>query len=415
MPTTVRCTTMFCGAALLLLGGTAWAEPVPEPAARLHGSAIVVDSHLDVPYALHAKWADLAERGATDHIDVPRMREGGLTAGFFALYVPASYAEKGGAARFTLELSDLVDRVVAASPDLVAARDVAGIRRAKKDGRIAVLKGIEGGHAIENSLGVLRSFHDLGVRYMTLTHTNTNDWADSSGPFWSPDFDPAQSDRHHGLSDFGREVVREMNRLGMAVDVSHVSDATIDDVLETSRAPVFASHSSCRAIAPLPRNLTDAQIRAIGARGGVVMINFGSMFLDPAAIEAFDAYRSKVKDEWTAANAVDPARARAIMDAYEPVRTTLGRAADHVVHALRLAPGGVGLGSDFDGVSDTPVGLDDVSLLPHLTAELLARGLSEEEVVGVLGENFLRFLERVEVTAASLRDEPARTATIDGR
>jgi membrane dipeptidase len=186
----------------------AGADRTGEVARRLHESAIVVDTHEDVPFALQDKWADVGERGATKHFDIPRAREGGLTAPFFAIYVPASYAEAGGAARETLDLIDLVERIVAAHPrDLARADSVAGIRAAKRDGRIAVLMGIEGGHAIEDSLGALRRFYALGVRYMTLTHTNSNHWADSSGPFYLPDFDPEQSRLHHGLTDFGRAVV----------------------------------------------------------------------------------------------------------------------------------------------------------------------------------------------------------------
>src|SRR2546427_8200983 len=181
----------------------------------------------------------------------------------------------------------MVDRIVRAHPkDLSPAASVAEIRQAKRDRKMAVLMGIEGGHAIEDSLGALREFYRLGVRYMTLTHTNTNHWADSSGKFYLPDFNAADYQAHHGLSDFGRVVVREMNRIGMMVDVSHVSDETIDDVLETSRAPVFASHSSCRALCDIPRNLTDDQIRRIAAKGGVVMINVSSVFLDQGLVEA---------------------------------------------------------------------------------------------------------------------------------
>ena len=221
------------------------AADLESKARRLHERAIVVDTHIDAPYALEKKWADVGGRGATEHFDIPRALEGGLTAPFFAIYVPKSYAEAGGAAREALDLIDLVQRVVRAHADrLVAATSVAEIRQAKRDGRIAVLMGIEGGHAIEDSLGALREFHRLGVRYMTLTHTNTNHWADSSGTFYLPDFNPADFQVHHGLSDFGRAVVREMNRIGMMVDVSHVSDETIDDALETSRAPLFASRAT---------------------------------------------------------------------------------------------------------------------------------------------------------------------------
>src|SRR2546422_3788629 len=272
--------------ALPLLSSAPAADDVAARAARVHREAIVVDTHEDVPDALAEKWADIAVRGVTKHFDIPRAKEGGLTAPFFAVYVSASYAD-AGAARVALHRIDMVQPIVAAPPaDLVSAASVAEIRRAKREGKIAILMGIEGGHAIEDSLGALRDFYRLGVRYMTLTHTNTNHWADSSGRFYLPDFDPEDYRVHHGLTGFGRAVVREMNRIGMMVDVSHVSDETIDAVLETSRAPVFASHSSCRALCDIPRNLTDDQIRRIAAKGGVVMINASSYFIDPKEDEA---------------------------------------------------------------------------------------------------------------------------------
>ncbi|MGH2668143.1 MAG: dipeptidase, partial [bacterium] len=318
-------------------------EPASR-AARLHREAIVLDTHIDLPYALDMKFADIATRGATDHFDIPRAREGGLTAAFLAIYVPRSYAEAGGASKKALELIDLVDRVVRSHPkDLAAAASVADVRRIKKEGRIAALMGIEGGHAIEDSLGALRAFHRLGVRYMTLTHTNTNHWADSSGPFYLPDFNPAESRVHQGLSTFGRDVVREMNRLGMMVDVSHVSDDTIDDVLETSRAPIFASHSSCRALAAMPRNLTDDQIRRIAAGGGVVMINIGSYFLDQEVIDACGAVLETIRPEYErlkAEHAGDPIkRDEAIGKLFERLerrRTSWTKAVDHIEHVIRV-------------------------------------------------------------------------------
>ncbi|HYS05658.1 MAG TPA: dipeptidase [Candidatus Dormibacteraeota bacterium] len=390
-------------------------------AQRLQARAIVVDTHVDAPYTLEKKWADVGERGATPHFDIPRAQEGGLTAPFFAIYVPASYAESGGAARETLDLIDLVDRVVRAHPkDLSRAASVAEIRQAKRDRKMAVLMGIEGGHAIEDSLGALREFYRLGVRYMTLTHTNTNHWADSSGKFYLPDFNGADYQTHHGLSDFGRVVVREMNRIGMMVDVSHVSDETIDDVLETSRAPVFASHSSCRALCDIPRNLTDDQIRRIAAKGGVVMINVSSYFVDPEVVAAMKTEREKVAPEYLRIKqdmASDPRkRDEAISKLFDTLprrRTTWSRVVDHIEHVIQIAgPEAVGLGTDFDGIEDPPEGLDDVSKLPVITAELLRRGHSEREVEGVLGENFLRFFRRVEETARGLAGESPSTATL---
>ncbi len=399
----------------------AFAGDAETRAQRLQARAIVVDTHVDAPYALEKKWADVGERGATPHFDIPRALEGGLTAPFFAIYVPASYAEGGGAAREALDLIDLVDRVVRAHPkDLAPAASVAEIRQAKRDRKIAVLMGIEGGHAIEDSLGALREFYRLGVRYMTLTHTNTNHWADSSGKFYLPDFNAADYQAHHGLSEFGRAVVREMNRIGMMVDVSHVSDETIDDVLETSRAPVFASHSSCRALCDIPRNLTDDQIRRIAAKGGVVMINVSSYFVDPDVVAAMKTEREKLLPEYLKIKqelASDPRkRDEAISKLFDTLprrRTTWTKVIDHIEHVIKVGgPEAVGLGTDFDGIEDPPEGLDDVSKLPVITVELLRRGHPEREVEGVLGENFLRFFRRVEETARGLAGESPSTATL---
>ena len=399
----------------------ALADDPGTKARRLHARAIVVDTHVDAPYRLEKKWADVGERGATPHFDIPRALEGGLTAPFLAIYVPASFAEAGGAAREALDLIDLVQRVVQAHPkDLTAAGSVADIRQAKRDRKIAVLMGIEGGHAIEDSLGALREFYRLGVRYMTLTHTNTNHWADSSGKFYLPDFNPADFQVHHGLSDFGRAVVREMNRIGMMVDVSHVSEETIDDVLETSRAPVFASHSSCRAICDIPRNLTDDQIARIAAKGGVVMINVSSYFVDPAVVKAMNDERAKLLPEYLKIKqdlASDPKkRDEAIVKLFDAIprrRTTWTRVIDHIEHVIQVAgPQAAGLGTDFDGIEDPPEGLDDVSKLPVITAELLRRGHSERVVEGVLGENFLRFFRRIQEIAHDLAGESPSTATL---
>lgn len=393
-----------------------------DPAARakqLHMESIVVDTHLDAPDQLATKWADVATRGATDHFDIPRAREGGLTAPFFSIYVAASYADHG-AARRALELIDITKRTVDAHPkDMTLAVTAADIRAAKKDGKIAVLMGIEGGHAIEDSLGALREMYRAGIRYMTLTHTNTNHWADSSGPFYEPDFDPRKSAVHNGLTDFGKTVVKEMNRLGMIVDISHVSDATIRDVLAVSRAPVMASHSSCRALSSIPRNLTDDQIKQIAAKGGLVMINFGSSFLDQKIYDAFVQLLAKVRPEYVrlkAKYAKDPEKLRAEMDALYKKQPKGARAAwtkviDHIEHVMQVGgEDAVGIGADFDGIGDPPDGLDDVSFLPRISEELLRRGHTPAQVKKVLGENFLAFFARVEATKAKLASEPPATA-----
>ena len=365
---------------------SARAEDVAAHAARLVKSSVIVDTHEDVPWELREKWADLAVAGATKHVDLPRLRAGGVGAVFFAVFTPGELADKGQAAHVAFELSDLVDRVVAAHPrDFVAATSVAEIRAARKSGRIGILKGIEGGHAIEDSLALLRDFYRLGVRYMTLTHTNTNNWADSLGNFTEPNYDPAKWRKHGGLTAFGKEVVAEMNRLGIAVDVSHVSPDTLRDVLAVGKAPPFASHSSCRALTDNPRNLTDEQISAIAKAGGVVMINASSSFLDA---DGLAAARKKPQAEY---------------------HTTLARYVDHLEHALKLAPGAVGLGTDFDGIDDPPRDFADVSYFPKLAEELLRRGHSDAEVRGVLGENFLAYLSRVErATSAPLEQRTTR-------
>jgi membrane dipeptidase len=401
---------------LLCAAGIAGAETLHERAMRLHKSAIVVDTHEDVPEELETRWKDLGVRNTTGHIDIPRWREGGVTAPFLAAYVSADYATAGGAAKKAMESIDLIHRIVEKHPkDLVFSDSVAGIRQAKKDGKIAVLIGIEGGHAIEDSLGTLSSFQRLGVRYMTLTHTNTNNWADSSGNFFRLGFDPKTYAVHDGLTDFGREVVLEMNRLGMLVDVSHVSDKTMADVLAVSKAPVFASHSSCRALSAIPRNMTDEQIKAVAAGGGVVMVNFSTIFLDQKSVDAYLAARAAlgpevaaIRERWKDDTKAAEAEIRKLFKAkvtYPDADWT--KAADHIERVLRLGgPHAAGLGTDFDGIDDPPAGLEDVSKLPKLTEELLRRGHSEEVVRGVLGENFLRFWDRADAARQAM---PART------
>ena len=397
---------------LLALATCARADDLHERAMRLHRSAIVIDTHEDVPEELQKKWLDLGVRATTGHVDVPRWREGGLTGAFLAAYVSGEFAKTGGAAMKALEFIDLIHRLVEAHPaDLVFADSCAGIRQAKKDGKIAVLVGIEGGHAIEDSLGALSAYQRLGVRYMTLTHTNSNHWADSSGSFFGVDpYDPKKTIIHDGLTEHGREVVLEMNRLGILVDVSHVSDKTIADAIAVSKAPVFASHSSCRALADMPRNVTDDQIRAIGKSGGVVMVNFSSLFLDSKSIDAYVAAKKALQPRVAAAREQwndDPAKrdaeiAKLLASVHYP-DADWTRVVDHIEHVLRVGgPQAAGLGSDFDGIEDPPTGLEDVSKLPKLTEELLRRGHSEGEVRGVLGENFLRFWERADAARKAM-------------
>jgi membrane dipeptidase len=389
---------------ILCAGISPAAEDVKARAVRLVKSAIVVDTHEDVPEQLEKEWVDIGARQKTGHVDIPRWREGGVTAPFLAAYVSAGYAASGGSAKKALEFIDLIHRLAESHRELVFADSVAGIRAAKKDGRIAVLIGIEGGHAIEDSLGALSAFYRLGARYMTLTHTNTNHWADSAGSFFTFGFDPKKYAVHDGLTEFGREVVLEMNRLGMLVDISHVSDKTLSDVLQVSKAPVFASHSSCRALADMPRNLTDEQIKAIGAKGGVVMINFSSTFVAQKVVDDFKARKAALAPkaaELAERYKDDPkkrdAEISALLDNLQRPRANWTAVVDHIERVMKIAgPQAVGLGTDYDGIDDPPEGLEDVSKLPVVAEELLRRGHSEDVVRGVLGENFLAFWERAE-------------------
>ncbi|HEY5937401.1 MAG TPA: dipeptidase [Kofleriaceae bacterium] len=408
--------------AVLVIPLPATADDLAVRAKALHDSAIVVDTHVDAPDQLATKWANLAKRGATTHWDVPRAKEGGMTAPFFSIYVSGAYAGRGAAKRANTLIA-ITRKVVDGNPKtMTLATSAAEIRTAKQSGKIAVLMGIEGGHAIEDSMAKLREMYRAGVRYMTLTHTNTNNWADSSGPFYEPDFDPRKSIKHNGLSPFGVKVVREMNRLGMIVDISHVSDGTVDDVLAESRAPVMASHSSCRALNDMPRNLTDDQIKRIAAKGGVVMINFGSAFLDAKTYAAFKVALAKIKPQWLALRAKHKGNlVRFYKEAYALFRRVpaLPRAdwtkvVDHIEHVIKIGgENAVGLGSDFDGIDDPPKGLEDVSLLPKLTEELMRRGHSDARIKKVLGENFMTFFAKVEATRDSLVKEPPSIAVYE--
>jgi membrane dipeptidase len=345
--------------------------------ARVHRSTILIDTHNDCPLRT-VRGADIGSAGERGHTSIPRLRQGGVGAVFFAVYVAPSYVKTGGAARHALELIDSVRRdIVGAHPDdFLLATSAEEIEQAHRQAKIAALMGVEGGHAIEDSLRVLRTFYDLGARYMTLTHANTNNWADSSG-------DVA---RHNGLTKFGREVVAEMNRLGMIVDVSHVADKTFWDVLETSTAPVLATHSNCRALSNIPRNMTDEMIRAIAARGGQVNMNFGCEFLSQKSADA---------SRW-----INPR----LPEGTKMPRATVQDLVAHIDHVVKLAGiDHVGIGTDFDGISCTPEGLDDPSKFPNLTRALLERGYSPADIQKIYGGNMLRLMRAVERAAAKGR------------
>ena len=341
---------------------------------KVHRSAILIDTHNDITGET-VKGLDVGQSNPKVHTDLARLRSGGAGAVFFAAYVASSFERQRQSARRALEMIDTVRTdIVAKYPDEFAlAISAADIEAARKRGKIAALLGIEGGHAIEDSLRLLRDYYRLGVRYMTLTHTNTNNWADSSG-----DFSRAGVTHHGGLTDFGREVVREMNRLGMIVDVSHAADKTFWDVLAASSAPVFASHSSCRAISNIPRNMTDEMIVAMAKKGGVIQINFGCDFLSQKSADAARVARKTMP------------------------RATLADVVAHIDHAVKIAGmDAVGIGTDYDGVECVPIGLDDVSKFPSLTRALLEKGYSPADIRKIYGGNTLRLMRAVEKTATA--------------
>ena len=329
-----------------------------EEVIRVHKSAILIDTHNDITSRTVTGF-DIGSHSTDTHTDLARMKQGGMGAQFFAVYVAASYVEGNHAANRTLQMIDTVkhDIIEKYPNDFMLATTAEDIRAAHRQGKIAALLGIEGGHAIEDSLRLLRIYYNEGVRYMTLTHTNSNHWADSSGDEKKP---------NNGLSPFGKDVVREMNRLGVIVDISHTADKTFWDAIEVSKAPIFASHSSCRAISNVPRNMTDEMIVALAKKGGVIQINFNCGFLVAAP---------------------------------EP-KATLADVVNHIDHVRKIAGiDAIGIGSDFDGVNCTPVGLEDVSKYPNLTRALLEKGYSAEDVRKIYGGNTLRLMRAVEAAA----------------
>ena len=399
---------LFC--LILLLASVAAAQDGPardeklwQRALQIHRRAIVVDTHNDITTPMTNNFFDLGGTPPPPYrTNIERMKKGGLTAEFFSLYIRPWYVENGGSARRTLDMIDAVYRAVENHPrDLMIATSVADIRRAKQQGKIACLMGIEGGHAIEDSLSTLREFYRLGVRYMTLTWNNTNNWADAG----------RGEKKYGGLNDFGREVVREMNRLGMLVDVSHVSDETMSDALDISKAPIIASHSSARALSNVPRNIPDDLLGRIAKNGGVININFYSGFVDTDTVTPQSRARDeKLKAQQDAINAKykdDVERRAEESDKLEQANPLpplpLSKLMDHFEHVIKVAGiDHVGIGADFDGANDMPQGAEDVSMLPNITYELLKRGYSERDIRKVLGGNLLRAMAEAERVARSM-------------
>lgn len=351
---------------------------------RVHRAALLIDAHNDVAMKT-IKGFDIGKASAKGSTDIPRLKAGNVGATFFAAYVPGRMARQKTAAAYARRaIQSIRNDVIGRYPEtFVLARTADEILAARKQGKIAALIGLEGGHAIEDSVKILREFYDVGVRYMTLTHSNTNNWADSSGD---------KSGRHGGLNALGRDIVREMNRLGMIVDISHVADDTFWDVLEVSQAPVFASHSSCRALSKAPRNMTDDMIRALAKKGGVIQINIACDFLSEKVRTDRPMDKKKVNAKY--GDNQDDLR---IAVESQFTRATMADVVAHIDHVVKIAGiDAVGIGSDFDGIDCTPIGLEDVSKFPNLTRALLEKGYTEVQIRKIYGENTLRLLREVE-------------------
>ncbi|MBX3282811.1 MAG: dipeptidase [Acidobacteria bacterium] len=383
------------------------ADPVLwQKALRIHRRAIVVDGHNDITSPMVDEDLDLAtdtrgkfhKDGDPFYTDLSRLKQGGITGEFFAIYVSGSTLKTGGAMRRAMDLIDATYREVERHPkQLSLCTTAADIRLAKAQGKICALMGIEGGYAIENSLYALRDFYRLGIRYMTLTHNVSHDWADAHGDV----------PKNNGLSEFGKEVVREMNRLGMFVDISHVSEKVMNDVLDVSTAPIIASHSSARALNDHTRNVSDAVLRRVAKNGGVIMVNFYPSFLDARTNKEeneraarlkpqLDALRDKFKNDPDGFNA-----GRRKLFAENPIYVTpYTRIVDHIDHIRDVAGiDHVGLGSDFDGIPFLPAGMSGSEAMPLITYEMLRRGYTEADIRKVLGGNFLRAMAQMEKVA----------------
>ncbi len=386
-----RSALLAAACALAAVGASQPRRVTDAEVTRVQKSVLLIDTHNDVTSDTVTGF-DIGKASTFGQTDIPRLRRGGVGAQFFAVYVDSKYVKGNHSAHRALEMIDTVRHdIIDRYPDTFAlALTAADIERIHKQGKIAALLGVEGGHAIEDSLRLLRDYYLLGVRYMTLTHTNTNDWADSSG-----DMDKPGVAHHNGLTPFGRDVVHEMNRLGMMVDISHVADKTFWDALDASSAPLIASHSSCRALSNVPRNMTDDMIRALARKGGVIQINFSCDFLSQKTADAEQAILPKL-------HAAESANDRALVAELGKglPRATLSDVVAHIDHAVKIAGvGAVGLGSDFNGVSCTPAGLDDVSKFPNLTRALLDKGYTQSEIAQIYGGNTLRLMRAVEAAA----------------
>jgi membrane dipeptidase len=399
------CAATFACAILFFVQHTG-ADDVADHAHALHFSSIVIDTHADTTQRLLDGKFNIADRHPDGHIDIPRMREGGLNAQFFSIWMSGKIVGPV-AVQKSLDQIDAVRTMVRTHPnDLMLAVTADDVRRAHEQGKIAILMGMEGGHMIANDLAVLRMYSALGVRYMTLSHFYNNDWADSS----------TDKPAHNGLTDFGKNVVREMNRLGMLVDISHVSDKTFYDALEVSKAPLLASHSSSRALDNHPRNMTDEMAKALAAKGGVVQINYERSYLSQEYNEKFkvsagdisrleEKFKKDCGDDEDCALKKQEQFIQQLVDDGKLPHVSWEKIVDHIDHFAKLVGADhVGLGSDFDG-ADMPEGMESAANLPKITEALVRRGYSDLDIRNILGGNTLRVMERAEQVSRELQSQ----------
>lgn len=384
-------------------------------ARALHKQVPLIDGHNDYPWELRQKAGrdlgklDIATAQPAIHTDIARLRTGGVGGQFWSVYTPSDFAGQT-AVTATLEQIDIVHRMMKKYPETFElALTAADVERVFKAGKIASLIGMEGGHSIDNSLATLRMFHQLGARYMTLTHSKNTDWADSG----------TDTPKHNGLTAFGEEVIREMNWLGMLVDLSHVSPDTMKDAIGVSAAPVIFSHSSARAINDVPRNVPDDVLQLLPKNGGIVMVTFVPGFLSPK-VTAWNTLQTGETNRLLQQHPNDEAARKAGLDAWTKAnpapRATIGDAADHIDHIRKVAGiDHIGIGGDFDGITSVPQGLEDVSTYPALTAELLRRGYKDEDVKKILGLNILRVMKAAEGVSAKLRKERGPSTMLFGQ
>ena len=398
----------LCLCAALLAGwrlsAPASADDIAERARKLHFSSIVLDTHDDTTQRFFSKDFDLGKRNPDGHVDIPRMREGGMNAIFFSIWIDGRTMGPPAVQKALDQIDAVHENVRKYSSDLVFCRTAEEVRRAHAQGKIAALMGVEGGHMIGNDIRVLRMFGDLGVRYITLSHFYNDEWADSS----------TDKPAHNGLTDFGKDVVREMNRQGIMVDISHVSDKTFYDALEVSRAPLIASHSSCRALCNHPRDMSDDMIKALAAKGGVIQINYERSFIDQPYKDAYDkvaggvvAAMEKITKECGGDGECIGRKVKELETQAEASgalpHVSWERIIDHIDHVVKLVgPDHVGLGSDFDGAT-MPDGMEDCSKLPKITEALMRQGYQDDDIRKILGGNLLRVMEQTEKVSRELQ------------